>query len=121
MVAADGGVFAFGDAKFAGSCPGLRRMFGCPRRRHRAIGHRPENVSLAARRGERSVVEGERHGWLRQSALGWVITPVPMARNSVACSPQMWLYTAARTPTIPSAPWWAASSSIRVMANSRAV
>jgi 23S rRNA (cytidine1920-2'-O)/16S rRNA (cytidine1409-2'-O)-methyltransferase len=52
---------------------------------------------------------------------GEVVTPVPMARNSVACSPQMWLYTPALTPTIPSAPWWAASSSIRVMANSRAV
>ena len=29
MVASDGGVFAFGDAHFAGSCPGIGGLFGC--------------------------------------------------------------------------------------------
>ena len=47
MVASDGGVFAFGDAQFAGSVPGHRRLFGC-----RGGGH--------ARRQRQRLLAGDR-------------------------------------------------------------
>ena len=40
--------------------------------------------------------------------------------NSARSSPHSWRLTSSRTPTMPSAPSWSASSSIRVIASSRA-
>ena len=48
MVASDGGVFAFGDARFAGSCPGIGGCSGCGGGRH-------------ARRHRRRVLGGDGH------------------------------------------------------------
>ena len=48
------------------------------------------------------------------------LTAVPIAMNSARSEPHSYRPTSSRTPTIPSAPSWSASSSMRVIASSRA-
>ena len=67
------------------------------------------------------------NGWLRllrhdpPSGVGWSdLTAVPTAMNSARSVPNSLNSTSSRTPTIPSAPSWSASASIRVIASSRA-
>ena len=47
-------------------------------------------------------------------------TAVPIAMNSARSPPHSRRLTSSRTATIPSAPSWSASSSMRVIASSRA-
>ena len=62
MVASDGGVFAFGDAKFEGSCPGIGGCAGRRRRRHAG----PHGERVLARHQHRRRLHVRRRTVLRR-------------------------------------------------------